>query len=77
MATNMQIQISKASNENVTGIKDLRLWKNIWFVHVKVLHSWKQNISGETTEFILADENGSVHLRLLMFLNIVDVFLIL
>ena len=72
MATNMQIQTSKASNEKVTGIKDVRPWKNIWFVHVKVLHSWKQNIqlSEETMEFILADENVSNRNCLLIFFEI-------
>ena len=38
------------------------LYKSGWLAHVKVLHSWKHNtnLSGETMEFILADENVSV-----------------
>ncbi|KAJ4905825.1 hypothetical protein Rs2_09483 [Raphanus sativus] len=58
MATQKQIRTLSASNRKLT-IQDLRPRHTSKLVHVKVLHSWVQNIQGETMEFILADENVS------------------
>ncbi|KAH0922453.1 hypothetical protein HID58_022471 [Brassica napus] len=45
-----------ASIMKFSAIKDLKPWKTTWAVHVKVLHTWKQQ-TGDTMEIILADEN--------------------
>ncbi|KAF8047789.1 hypothetical protein N665_2828s0003 [Sinapis alba] len=58
MTSQKKIRNSSASNETLS-IQDLRPRHTTKLVHVKVLHSWIQNISGETMEFILADDNGS------------------
>lgn len=47
-----------ASNMKFELIKDLKPWKTIWALHVKVLHTWKQQ-TGDTMEIILADDNVS------------------
>lgn len=47
-----------ASIMKFSAIKDLKPWKTTWAVHVKVLHTWKQQ-TGDTMEIILADENVS------------------
>ncbi|KAL0716351.1 hypothetical protein Bca4012_065673 [Brassica carinata] len=61
MASKMQIQASRGFDDKVAIFDDLKPWKNKWFVHVKVLHAWRQNIqSVETMEFILVDETLSV-----------------
>lgn len=62
MANKMQIQPSRGLNEtDVAAVEDLKPWKNTWFVHVKVLHSWKQIIqSVETMEFVFADDSVSI-----------------
>ncbi|KAF3541772.1 hypothetical protein F2Q69_00024051 [Brassica cretica] len=31
-----------AANMKITAIKDLKTYKSSWLVHVKVLHTWKQ-----------------------------------
>ncbi|KAL0696756.1 hypothetical protein Bca4012_063936 [Brassica carinata] len=60
MASKMQIKTFSSANEAKIPINELKPKHTTKMVHVKVLHSWKQNVQpgGETLEFILADEKG-------------------
>ncbi|CAF2157820.1 BnaA07g04190D [Brassica napus] len=42
-------------------VSDIKPWKTEWRVHVKAVHSWKQQskFGGESLEMILADETGA------------------
>lgn len=54
----MQSKTFSSANEAKIAINDLKPKHTTKMVHVKVLHSWKQNVQpgGETMEFVLADE---------------------
>uniref|UniRef100_A0A0D3CZU4 ATP-dependent DNA helicase n=2 Tax=Brassica oleracea TaxID=3712 RepID=A0A0D3CZU4_BRAOL len=60
MASKALNNTANDSKQQITGISDLKPKHTTKMVHVKVLHSWSQNINhgGETMEFVLADENG-------------------
>ncbi|WZZ81849.1 hypothetical protein YC2023_102421 [Brassica napus] len=60
MASKALNNTSNDSKQQITGISDLKPKHTTKMVHVKILHSWSQNINhgGETMEFVLADENG-------------------
>ncbi|KAH0849044.1 hypothetical protein HID58_056459 [Brassica napus] len=53
----------------VTPLKDVKLFKNGWKVHVKVLHSWQQYnpVHGDTLKMVLSDESVSVLICVLLF----------
>ncbi|XP_056854769.1 uncharacterized protein LOC130504203 [Raphanus sativus] len=50
----------KPATQEITPISELKPRHTNKVVHVKVLHSWTQNINqgGETMEFVFSDENG-------------------
>ncbi|CAN6937067.1 unnamed protein product, partial [Brassica oleracea] len=60
MASKVLNNTANDSKQQITAISDLKPKHTTKMVHVKVLHSWSQNINhgGETMEFVLADENG-------------------
>ncbi|KAF3512425.1 hypothetical protein F2Q69_00003266 [Brassica cretica] len=60
MASKALNNTANDSTEQITAISDLKPKHTTKKVHVKVLHSWTQNINqgGKTIEFVLADENG-------------------
>ncbi|CAN6870781.1 unnamed protein product [Brassica oleracea] len=61
MASKALNNTANDSTEQITAISDLKPKHTTKKVHVKVLHSWTQNINqggGGTMEFVLADENG-------------------
>ncbi|WZZ09365.1 hypothetical protein YC2023_095286 [Brassica napus] len=59
MASKALTNTANDSTEQITALSDLKPKHTTKMVHVKVLHSWSQNINhgGETMEFVLADEN--------------------
>ncbi|WZZ31319.1 hypothetical protein YC2023_014720 [Brassica napus] len=61
MASKALNNTANDSKQQITGISDLKPKNTTKMVHVKVLHSWSQNINhrggGETMEFVLADDN--------------------
>lgn len=61
MASKALNNTANDSKQQITAISDLKPKHTTKMVHVKVLHSWSQNINhgGETMEFVLADENVS------------------
>ncbi|CAN7032398.1 unnamed protein product, partial [Brassica oleracea var. botrytis] len=55
MASKALNNTANDSKQQITGISDLKPKHTTKMVHVKVLHSWSQNINhgGETMEFVL------------------------
>ena len=59
-------------------ISDLKPFKDVWRVQVKLIHSWIQNppYADETLEIVLADQTVSSIIFVFFFnYNIVDVYL--
>ncbi|KAG2299169.1 hypothetical protein Bca52824_035641 [Brassica carinata] len=71
MTSKMQIKTFSSANEAKIPINDLKPKHTTKMVHVKVLHSWKQNVQpgGETLEFVLADEKNTM----LLMGNLTDI----
>ncbi|WZZ67624.1 hypothetical protein YC2023_078994 [Brassica napus] len=60
MASKVLNNTANDSKQQITAISDLKPKHTTKMVHVKVLHSWSQNINhgGETMEFVLAGTRG-------------------